>query len=119
MNDDVCAEFDGTGERWRRSRVVDDQRQPVLMGDTFEFLDIYDVEFRVPDRLGIDGLGFVIDRLAQTRFVFGVNETNRDAQLRQCVMEQVIGTAIKRRSRNDLVTRIGDGQYGEGFGSLP
>ncbi len=47
----------------------------------------------------------------------GINVRFVDAEARERVVEQVVGAAIERRSRDDLVAGSGQGDDGEGFGS--
>jgi hypothetical protein len=48
-----------------------------------------------------------------------VHEADRDAELRQRVVEEVVGAAVERGRGDDLVARVGDGQDGERLGGLP
>ncbi|MNS70297.1 hypothetical protein D3C72_1036390 [compost metagenome] len=80
--------------------------------------DVGDVAQRVADRLREDGLGAVVDQRFESGHVAGVGEARGDAVLRQRVRKQVVGAAVQRAGRHDVVARFGDGHDGVGHGRL-
>ena len=57
----------GPTQRGRCAGVVDHQRQPVLVRDLGQLLDVGDVELGIAQRLGVTALVFGVDGLAQCR----------------------------------------------------
>ena len=120
VDDDVRAERDPVG---RAERVVDDERQAVAVGDGGNGLDVRDVAVRVAQRLKIDGARVRLDGRLDRCGVVRVHERCRDAVLRQRVRQQVIGAAVDRLLRDDVVALprkrlngIGDGRCAGGRG---
>jgi len=56
-------------------------------------------------RLGVDGASFAVDQLAQAVEVVRVNEFNGNAQPGKGVVEEVVGSAIKRSGGDNLFSR--------------
>jgi hypothetical protein len=71
--------------------------------------DVGDVALRVADGLDKDCLGALIDQRLEAGGVAVVGETGGDAELRQCVREQVVGAAVQRGAGDDVVARFRDG----------
>ena len=103
--DDVGAVVEGAAQDRRRDRVVDDQRQAVRVRGVRPGAEVDDVHARVADRLGEHQPGLVVDERRELRRVVGVGEAHLDAVLRQRVGEQVVGPAVERRDRDDVVAR--------------
>ncbi len=61
VDDDVGAVFDRAHEVGRRQRVVDDQRQAVLVGEIGERLDVDELAARIGEALDEDELGLAVD----------------------------------------------------------
>jgi hypothetical protein len=66
----------------------------------------------------IQGLGTAVDQLLEGLRVAVVGEAHLDAVLRQGVGEQVVGAAVERAGRDDVVAGLGDGLDGVGDGRL-
>ena len=116
MHDDVGTMVDGAHEVGAGHGVVHDQRHPMRMGDLGQRGDIRDVTQWVANRLAVDGLGFVINQLGKTGRVTGIGEPDLNALLRESVSKEVIGAAIQRAGRNDVVARLRDRLDGIGNG---
>ncbi len=101
----------GLTKRGRGRRVVDDQRQVVLVRDPGQRLDVGHVKLGIAESLGVYGFGFLADRLSQAVEIVGIDEADIDAQLGQRVVEKVVGAAVERGGGNDLVA--GAGQRGD------
>ena len=87
-------------------------------------LDVDDVELRVADRLGEDEARLVVGQAGDRVRVVRIGEAHLDAVLRQRVREQVVGAAVERRDRDDVVAgarevehRVGDGGLAGGRGA--
>src|SRR5208337_544923 len=96
VDNNISAPLDRAAERGRRAGVVNDQRHSILVSDLRQLLDIHDVELRVAQALGINGLGLGSDRGAQPVKVVGIHKLHRNAELGQRVVKQIVGAAIER-----------------------
>ena len=110
IDHDIGSPLDGADKRRARRGVVDDQREPVLMGDGGQLRDVDNVELGIADGFGIDGAGLVIDGGAQAVKVVGIDEAHRDAETRQGVVEEIVGAAIERSRGDDFFTGRGEGE---------
>jgi hypothetical protein len=81
-------------------------------------LEVGDVAERVADRFAIQRLGLAVDQPFEAGRVGMVGKADVDAVLRQGVGEQVVGAAIERRCRDDVVAGFGDGHDRVGDGRL-
>jgi hypothetical protein len=84
------------------------------MRDGGELLNIGHVQLGVAQTFGVDGAGLRVDCSAQAIEVICIHKAHRDAEARQCVVEQVVSAAVERGGGDDLVA--GAGQCGEGKG---
>mmetsp|Transcript_5968 Transcript_5968/g.23715 ORF Transcript_5968/g.23715 Transcript_5968/m.23715 type:complete len:341 (+) Transcript_5968:5957-6979(+) len=114
VHDDVGAVLDRPAQVGRGHGVVDDQRHAMGVGDGGDLLDVGHIALRVAERLDEDGLGLVVDQRGEAVGLAVVGELGADAVLRQRVREQVVGAAIERAGRDDVVARLGQGQDGIG-----
>ena len=112
MHDDVGAMLDGAAQIGRSDGIVDDQRNAVRVGDVRQTADVGDIAARVADRLAEHGFGFFVDQLAEGIRIAVVGEADFDAVLRQGVGKEVVGAAVKRAGRDDVVARLGQGLNG-------
>ena len=120
MHHDVGAVLERSDEIWRGDGVVDDQRDTVGVRDTGDALEVEDVQLRVGDRLRVERLGVRLHRRPPGLQVVRVlDEAHRDAELRQCVVQQVVGTAVEPRRGDDVVTGVGHGEQRDRLGGLP
>ena len=104
VHGDVGAVVEHAAAERRRHGVVDDQRQALGVRRVGPGLDVDDVELRVADRLGEHEARLVVGQLGRpTSGSVGVGEPHLDAVLRQRVREQVVGAAVQRRDRDDVV----------------
>ena len=89
--------------------VVDDQWDAVAVRDVGDGPDVGDVARRVAERLDVDRLGVGVDQRLEAFGRAVVGKARRDAVLRQGVGEQVVGAAVQRAARDDVVAGLGDG----------
>jgi len=76
-----------TSAGWRkccRSRTA-----LMIVGDAGQGLDFRHVEFRIAQRLGVERLGFGIDRFLQAVEIVAIDEAHLDAQLGQRVVKRL------------------------------
>ena len=118
VHDDVGAVLERADEVRRRDRVVDDERDAVRRARRRRRVSM--------SRMLIFGLPMVS---AKNSFVFGrtrggplvgvilvLDEGDLDAELGERVLEQVVGAAVDRRRRHDVVAGAGDVEHGVGDG---
>ena len=77
VDDDIRTPLDRPAESGRGAGIVDDQRQPVLMGDAGKGFDIDHVELGIAEGLGVNGLGLRADRLPNAVEIVGIDEAHR------------------------------------------
>jgi hypothetical protein len=119
MHHDVGAVLDGPAQVGRGHGVVHDQRDAVGVGDGGQGLEVGDVAQRVADRFAVDGLGAGVDQRREGGRVAVVGKAHLDAELGQGVGEQVVGAAVQRGGRDDVVAGFGDGLDRVGDGRHP
>ena len=108
MHHDIGAMIERPRDVGRGERVVDDQRNAVLVRDFRDRRDIQNVAARIADGLAIQHPGFGRDRFAEIFRIVGLDEyeviaktPHRDVELRE-------GAAIERARGDNLVARRGD-----------
>ena len=106
VDHDVGAPLDRAAEIRRRERVVDDQRQLVLVRDRRDGLDVEHVAGRVADRLAVERLRVLADRRPPRVRIVGIDPRQLDVHLAQQVLELVDRAAVERRRRDDVVARL-------------
>ncbi|MNV09545.1 hypothetical protein D3C71_1000400 [compost metagenome] len=89
------------------------------MRDFGDGFDVGDVAARVADGFDKHRLGAFVDQGSERLRIAIVGKAGLDAELRQRVREQVVGAAIQRAGREDVVADFGDGLDGVGDGRLP
>ena len=88
-----------------RERIVDEQRQSVLVRDRCDSLDIEHVSARVPDRLAEESLGGSANRRLPGAKIVRIDPRQLHIHLAQHVLELIYRAAVQRRRRDDMVTR--------------
>ena len=109
VNDDVGTMLDRPDQS-NTGGVVDDQRNAVLVGDLGNSLEVRDVQLRISHRFQIDGAGLRSDGVLERRQVGGIYELYLPSQMRESVVEKLIGPAVQVVRGNYLVSRAGDRQ---------
>ena len=117
VDDDVRAVLDRLGEQGSEG-VVDDDRHAPGVGHVGDRGEVVDVEPRVADELEEDRLGLLVDGAPEGRRVGAVDVGRRDADLGQGVGEQVVGAAVERRRRHDVVAGAGEVEDRQRLGRL-
>ena len=105
MHHDIRAEIEGMHKIRGRRRAIDDKRDTALVGGIRDGLQVNDIQFRVPDKLGKHRLRLFVQLFADTFSSHFGNKASRDAERLQ-VMEQVDSAAKEPGARNHLVARV-------------
>src|ERR671910_349587 len=108
VDDDVGSVLEGLDEVRGRQRVVHDERDARLVCRGRQSLDVERVEGRVPYGLGEDGLRLVGDGVAVGLRIVPLYVLYLDPDLRQRVVEEVVGAAVELGGRDELVPRPRD-----------
>ena len=119
VDDDIRPPLNGFDQIRRGGGIVDDQRDTGFMGDGGHRLEIQHIILRVAQRFREDQLGVWANRRAKILRVCGVYEGGLDTQIRQCIVQQVVGTAVETGGRDDVIARAGDVQDSQRFRRLP
>ena len=116
VNDDVGPMLDGPDEIGGAEGVIHHHRQPVLVGDGGDGVQIGDVAVGVAQGLQIDGPGVGLDGVFHLRQVVGVDKGGGHAIVGQGVGQEIIGPAIDRLLCHDVIPLAGQGLDGVGDG---
>jgi hypothetical protein len=76
------------------------------VGDLGERFEVRNVVLGVADRLDVESLGLLVDQPLELRGIIPVDETDLEAKARKCHLELVIGAAVKKRRRDNVVARL-------------
>ena len=110
INHDVYAVLNRL-EQIRRNRVVQNDRQIVLVRDFGQFVQIGYIIFRIADALGVNGFGFIRDGGLNIFRIAGIYEFDRDAEFAQSVMKEIVSAAVEIVERNYLVAGLRQSEY--------
>ena len=116
--DDVGSVVHGPTQIRRREGVVDNQREPAVMGDARDGLDVEDVGSRVADRLPVQQLRAVGDRLLDEVDVGEIDKRDIDSHPSQRHIELGVGAPVERLRRDDLVALPAERKDGDELGRL-
>ena len=95
-------------EQIRRNRIVQYERNAVLVCDPGNAFKISHVEFRVSDRLGIDSLGLRCNGFFQCDQIIGFNEIDLNTQSRKRIVKQVVSPPVKIVRRDNFISSLSD-----------
>ena len=102
-SDDVRAPLDRAAEKRRRERVVDDQRQLVVVRDGRDRFDVEHVAARVADGLAVKRLGVVADGRLPRGGIVGIDPRQFHRHLAEQVLELVDRPAVEGRRGHDVI----------------
>ena len=119
VDDDVGAVLDGPAQCRGAEGVVHHERDARRVGDVGQSGEVGHVEPGIADRLDEEEPGAVIDGLPYRIQVVNVHELRGDSPLRQRVGEEVVGPPVKRLGGDQVVSRPGEVEDGEGLRGLP
>ena len=110
MGDDVRAPFERTEQIRRGEGVVNHQNEIVFLGDRRYFFKREDGDIGVAESLAVDNFCVGLNRRFEILRVSGVNESNVNSQLGQCVLKLAVGSTIQTGRGHDVVTCIAQGE---------
>ena len=113
MNDHVGPPFQGPEEVGRRHGVVDDERDPGLVGDGGDGLDVQDDAARVGQHFDEDGLAFGCQRLPEVLGIGGIDEMAGPAEALEADPELGDRAAVEIDGRDELVARLQEREEGQ------
>ena len=108
VHDDISTVFDRTQQVGAGYGVVHNQRNARCVRNLGECFDIGHVAKRIADRFAENCLGAVVDQRGKGLGLARIGEAHGNALLREGMGKQVVGTAIQRGGRHDVVARLGD-----------
>ena len=107
VHDDIRAMLERPQLIRRRERTVNDKRDLMGMRDRRHRLDIDEIRVRVADGLDIDSLRIRLHRVRKCLYPLRrVDERRLDAEIREGMLQKVVGAAIDRRRRHDMLPRV-------------
>ena len=106
MDDDVGAMLEGPDQVGRRHRVVDDEREAVLLGDRRDGLDVDDDAARIGDGFDEDRLGLGRDGGLEGRRIVRIGPGDVPAEILERMGELVDRAAIELVAGDELVARL-------------
>ena len=119
VHHDVSAPLKRADEVRGRDSVVDDERHPDLVGDSCHSLDVEDVVLGVRDRLAVEQLGVRAHGCTpRVKIVRILDKRDLNAELRQRVVEEVVGAAVEARARHHVIADLSDVEDREHLCSL-
>ncbi|CAM4172240.1 hypothetical protein ACAN107058_23330 [Paracidovorax anthurii] len=116
VHHDVGAVLDRAQQVGAGHGVVHDQRHAVVVRHLRQRGDVGHVAQRVADGFDEHRLGPRVDVPGEARRIARIGEARGDALARQRVGEEVVGAAVERAGRDDVVARLRDGLDGVGDG---
>ena len=108
VNDNVSIEFKGAAEIGRGHRVVDDQRDPMAMGDLGQLHDIHHIAGWIADRFTEEGAGVFINRRLEAIIVIRRDHAYFHPLARKSVGKEIVGTTVELTGADDVATDVGD-----------
>ena len=119
MHDEGGAVLDGARQvAARPERVVHDERHTHGVGGSAPGVEVNHVQRRVAQRLHEHRAGVFVGQLGDRLGVVALGEAHLDAELRQRVGEQVVGTAVELRLGDDVVAGAAHVEHRVGHGRL-
>ena len=120
VNDNVGSPLERLTEVRRRHRVVDDERNAVLVGNGSDAFDVDHVVARVRQNLAVEGPGVRLDgRFPLGQVVGVVHERDLDTHLRHRVVQLVVGASVERRGGNNVIADLSQVHNCHCLGRLP
>src|SRR5690606_32351820 len=115
---DVGAELERPAQVRRGEGRIHHQRQVGIVGGGRYCGDVEHLEPRVAEDLGEHQLRVRPNGGGEGRRIARVDERRLDAEARQRVGQQVVGAAVQRSRRYDVIAGAGDGGDGKKAGRL-
>ncbi len=118
VHGDVGPVLERVEERGRRDRVVDDQRQLVLVRHLGDGLEIVHVALRVADGLGVEQPGVLVDGPLEVGRVARIDKAGFDPEALERERELGVGAAVELVAGHEVLAHRGDGRDGVEDGGL-
>ena len=118
MNHDISAMGDWIDNRGTGGCVVNDQWEPVLVGDFRYGGDINRVKLWVANGFGVDGFGVRLDGCLEGTWVKWIDKRCRNTELWERVAEEVPRPTIETGGRNNMIASSSDVQDCKDLSSL-
>ena len=106
VHHDIGAELDRAAEERRRKGVVDQKRNPGVMGDLRDIRNVQHLKPGIADSLADHQPRVRLDRGAEFVERARLDEGGGDAEARQRMRQQIDGAAIERGGGDDVVAGI-------------
>jgi len=106
MDDDVGAMFDWTEQVRGGERVVNKQRNAVLMRKCRNRVDVNDSGIRIAQGFNEDRLRIGLDGFAEILQIASIHKSGFDAEIRKRMGEKVVRAAVDALVGNDMVPRM-------------
>ena len=107
VDDDVRAMVEGAGKVRSGASGVDDERDPVGLGDGSDGVEVGDFEGGVGDGFAEQGACFVVDGVGELLGILGIDEADFDSEGGKKVVKLGVGAAVEIAGRDDVITRFG------------
>ena len=119
MDDDVGPVLQRLGQIGRGECAVDHERYAFIVSDQGDPFEVEHVALRISQRLGVEGFGVGTDGgLPGVEVVGVVDEGHLDPELRQRVVEQIVGSAVQGRRGHHVPPVLRQVEEGDGLSRL-
>ena len=108
MNDDVGAILKRPKQNRRRHRVINDQRDAMLVRNARQAFDVRNVSSGIPDALAINRARILVDHFFDVFRLITRRESPADSALRQNVLDECVARAVELRRSNNVCAGLGD-----------
>ncbi|MBA7708830.1 hypothetical protein ES703_117734 [subsurface metagenome] len=105
MNDNVDAIIDGPEENGRGNGIVANYGDAIFAGNVGYFFVLQNIIFGIADAFYINQAGIVLDCSGKILRLFGVNESNINAQLSESLIKKRNSPAVEGARRYDVASR--------------
>jgi hypothetical protein len=119
MHDNVASEINRPAQIRRSERVIDNQRDVVLMRDLRHRFNIEHISARVADRLAVQKLCLRRDRAAEVLRIVGINKGDVVAEPAEGHVELRVGSAVERARRHHVIAVLHQATDGDELSRLP
>src|SRR5512140_1324840 len=99
-------------------RVVDDERDTMLVRYVRNGSDVRYIQARIADGLDVKGFRLLVDEFPEILRGVAIREFYLDAQAWQCDLELIVGAAIEETAGDDVLSGLGKRADGDELGSL-
>ena len=108
MHDHVGAPLHRPEQVRRGEGIVDHQHDVVLLGDRRDLLEREHGDVRVAQRLAVDDLGILADRLRKVLRLRRIDKSDLDAEVTERMVELVVSAAVETAAGDDVIARVAE-----------